>query len=161
GAVRTLATVDDLLGAADEKLSEAEQARRERTRTATRGIVDIDVSDSGAIVLVALGGRFHLLDRSAPRATGSARPVAVIDPGGAYYDPHLSRDGTMLAFVRADDLWIASATAPPRQLTHHPDGFQYGVADFAAQEELRRTRGFWWSPGSDRIVFQRSDLRPV
>ncbi|HEY6177748.1 MAG TPA: hypothetical protein VIX73_24995, partial [Kofleriaceae bacterium] len=42
GTVRTLATVDDLLGAADEQLSDAEQARRERTRTATRGIVDID-----------------------------------------------------------------------------------------------------------------------
>jgi hypothetical protein len=41
GALRTLATADDLLGAGDEQLSDAERARRERTRTATRGVVDV------------------------------------------------------------------------------------------------------------------------
>src|SRR4051812_18939525 len=40
GAVKTLFSVSG----GDEKLSDAEKARRERTRTATRGVVDIDVS---------------------------------------------------------------------------------------------------------------------
>lgn len=156
GRVRTLATAADLLGDAGEQLSDAEAARRERTRTATRGIVDIDVSESGAIIMVSLGDRLYLIDRRAP----GARP-AMIDPGGPVYDPHLAPDASAVAFVRDGDLWLAAPGAAPRRLTHHPDGFEYGVADFAAQEELRRTRGFWWSPGSDRIVFQRSDLRPV
>src|SRR4051812_11377063 len=154
GAVRTIATAADLLGTGEEHLSDAEKARRERTRTATRGVVDIDVSDDGKTVMVPLGGRLYLIDRS------TGKHVA-IDPAGTAYDPHLSPDGATVAFVRDGDLWIASAGKPPRRLTHHPDGFEYGVADFAAQEELRRTRGFWWSPDSTRIVFQRSDLRPL
>jgi dipeptidyl-peptidase-4 len=97
----------------------------------------------------------YLIDR-----TRSGRPT-VIDPRGPAYDPQLSPDGAQVAFVRDGDLWLAAAAGPPRRLTHHPEGFEYGVADFAAQEELRRTRGFWWASDSRRIVFQRSDLRPV
>jgi len=154
GTLRTLATAADLLGAGDEQLSDAEKARRERTRTATRGIVDIDVSEDGTAVLVPLGGKLYVLDR----AHGTR---AVIDPGGAAYDPHLSPDGRTVAFVRDGDLWIAPVGGSPRQLTRHPEGFEYGVADFAAQEELARTRGFWWSPDGTQLVFQRSDVRKV
>ena len=51
---------------------------RERTRTATRGVVDIDVSDDGQIVLVPLGGTFYLIDRAtggAPRDRSEGRRV--------------------------------------------------------------------------------------
>jgi dipeptidyl-peptidase-4 len=154
GALRTLATAQDLLGTGEEHLSDAEKARRERTRTATRGVVDIDVSEDGKTVMVPLGGKLYLIDRTTGQRT-------VIDPAGPVYDPHLSPDGTTVAFVRDGDVWIAPAGGAPRQLTRHPEGFEYGVADFAAQEELRRTRGFWWSPDSTQIVFQRSDVRKI
>lgn len=154
GTVRTLVTAADLLGASEEHLSDAEKARRERTRTATRGVVDIDVSEDGKTVMVPLGGKLHLIDRATGRRS-------VVDPGGPAYDPHLAPDGTQVAFVRDGDVWIASASGAARRLTQHPEGFEYGVADFAAQEELRRTRGFWWSPDSKQIAFQRSDLRKI
>jgi dipeptidyl-peptidase 4 len=154
GEVRTLVTAAELLGAGEEQLSDAEKARRERTRTATRGVVDVDVSEDGKTVLVPLGGKLHLIDRT----TGKR---SAIDPGGAAYDPHLSPDGTTVAFVRDGDVWIASPGKPPRQLTKHPEGFEYGVADFAAQEELGRTRGFWWAPDSKHLVIQRTDLRKI
>ena len=154
----------DLLGADDEQLSDAERARRERTRTATRGVVDISVSDDGRTVLLPLGGKLYLVDRSTGRPaapTAGSPPPRAIDPGGPVYDPQLSPDGTLVAFVRDGDLWSAAVGEAPRRLTHRPDGFEYGVADFAAQEELHRTRGFWWSPDGRRIVFQRSDLRAI
>jgi len=154
GKLRTLATAADLLGTGEEHLSDAEKARRERTRTATRGVVDADISDDGKTVMVPLGGRFFLIDRASGTRTA-------IDPHGAAYDPHLSPDGSTVAFVRDGDVWIVSAAHAPRQLTKHAEGFELGVADFAAQEELGRTRGFWWSPDGKQIVLQRSDLRKI
>jgi dipeptidyl-peptidase-4 len=154
GTVKTLASAADLLGDTEERLSNAEKARRERSRTATRGVVEIDVSEDGHLVMIPLGGVFHLLDRT----TGKRR---IVDPGGAAYDPHLAPDGSAIAFVRDGDLWLVAPGGAARRLTTHPDGFEYGVAEFAAQEELGRRRGYWWAPDSKRLAFQRSDLRAV
>jgi dipeptidyl-peptidase-4 len=151
GAVKTLFAV----GGGDEKLSDAEKARRERTRTATKGVVGIDVSADGKTVFVPIGDTWILIDR----ATGTQRELM---PGPGAYDPHLSPDAAHVAFVRDGDLWILPVTsAHAQRLTKHEDGFEYGVADFAAQEELDRTRGWWWSPDGKQIVFQRTDNRPI
>lgn len=156
GTLKTLATVADLMGAGEEKLSDAEKARRERSRTATRGVVDIDVSDDGSSVLVPLGGVFHIVERPSGKRS-------VVDPKGASYDPHLSPDGKLIAFVRDGDLWTigTAAGSTAKQLTKHPEGLEYGVAEHAAMEELNRRRGFWWSPDSKHVVFQRTDARGV
>ncbi|HWO26006.1 MAG TPA: DPP IV N-terminal domain-containing protein [Kofleriaceae bacterium] len=154
GTVRTLATVAELLGQADEQLSDAEKARRERTRTATRGVVDIGVSDDGATVMIPLGGVFHVVDRASGART-------TIDPGGPAYDPQLSPDGSAIAFVRDGSLWVAPKQGAPKRIAEPPAGFEYGVAEFVAQEELGRRRGYWWSPDSKSIVFQRTDARGV
>lgn len=152
GTVKTLATVADLMGTGEEHLSNEEKARRERTRTATKGVVDIDVSEDGSTVLVPLAGKFFLIDRT----TGARR---VVDPQGAAYDPHLSPDGKKIAFVRDRRLWVIGADGKAQAWTDPPEGHEDGTADFAAQEELKRTRGYWWSPNSDAIVFQRTDTR--
>jgi dipeptidyl-peptidase-4 len=148
GAVKTLYAV----GGGDEKLSDAEKARRERTRTATKGVVGIDVSADGKTVMIPLGNTLVFIDRT------SGKQAEMTLEG---YDPHLSPDGTKVGFVRDGDLWITDVQGKPSRLAQHAEGFEYGVADFAAQEELGRTRGWWWSPDSKQIVFQRTDNRPI
>lgn len=156
GEETVLASVETLLGGADEHLSAEESARRERTRTATAGVVDIDVSRDGTLVLVPLSGRLFVVERPSRRV----RELSVGE--GTPYDPHLSPDGKAVAFVRDGDLWtIATGGGAPRRLTKHPDGLEYGVAEFVAQEEFGRTRGYWFSPDGSRILFQRTDPRRV
>ncbi len=152
GQVKTVATASELLGTGEERLSNEEKARRERTRTATKGVVDIDVSEDGSIVMVPLGGRFFLIERATGQRT-------VVDPAGPAYDPHLSPDGKKIAFVRDRALWVVGLGGKALQLTEPPEGHEDGIADFAAQEELSRTRGYWWSPDSTRIALQRTDTR--
>jgi dipeptidyl-peptidase-4 len=150
GTVKTLATAAELLGTGTENLSDEEKARRERTRTVSRGIVDIEVSDDGNIVMVPLGGAFYLIDRKA----GTRKKL---DPKGAAYDPRLSPDGTKIAFVR-DNTLVAFDGERFEDVSNIAEGHhQFGIADFAAQEELGRTRGFWWSKDSQAIIFETID----
>jgi dipeptidyl-peptidase 4 len=157
GEVRTLATVDSLLAGAAEQLSEAELARRERTRTATRGLTNAELASDDRTVLVPLGDRVYLLDR----LSGQVRALELGE--GGVFDPRMAPDGAHIAFVRDGDVWVI-ATAPgasARRLTQRPPELEYGCAEFAAQEELGRTRGLWWAPDSRTLLFQRTDARPV
>jgi len=103
-------------------------------------------------------------------------------------DPQLSPDASMVAFCVAGDLFVTSAsprtrrkhcqtknctcrTGTPLQLTFRTnditngvvltEGVTHGLADFLAQEEMDRHRGFWWDPGSEGIVFARVDESSV
>jgi dipeptidyl-peptidase-4 len=157
GVERVLASADGLLAGESEALSEAEKARRERTRTSTRGVVDADLSADGTRVLVPLGDRVFVVDVAA----GAAREVAVGD--GFPYDPRLSPDGRTVAFVMDGELWLTDVgSGAPRQLTRGAGGaIEHGVAEFVAQEELDRTRGYWWAPDGKTLLFQRTDATAV
>jgi dipeptidyl-peptidase-4 len=177
GQVTQLATADRLLAGADEHLSDADKARRERTRTATKGIVDVRLSDDGARLLIPLGDKLFTVDR----ASGQLAPVEV---AGYPYDPQLSPSGAQFAYVLDGDLYVGSIRAAidaarlaanplvvdvdggdrpaATRLTHHDrPTIEHGVAEFVAQEELGRTHGFWWSPDSTQLVYQTTDTAPV
>jgi dipeptidyl-peptidase-4 len=157
GTERVLASADSLLAGQGEALSDAEKARRERTRTSTRGIVDVDVSRDGARAVVPLGDRVFVVEL----AGGAARELALGE--GFPYDPRISPDGTTLSFVRGGEVWLAPiAGGAPRQLTRGAGGaIEHGVAEFVAQEELNRTRGYWWSPDGQTVLYQRTDASKV
>jgi dipeptidyl-peptidase-4 len=156
GKVDKIASAADLV-AGDVKLSAAEKALRERTRTSITGIVEVGRSEDGAKLLIPLGEQVFVFDR----ATRKSQTVAL---GAGYPDvPSLSPDGTRVAFVRDQDLWIADvAGKKPKKLTaHEGPAISYGSAEFVAQEELDRTAGYWWSPDSQKLIYQRTDETAV
>ena len=81
-------------------------------------------------------------------------------------DPQLSPDGQLFAFCVMGEIFVAPCHEchPPTQITFGADlknSITHGLADFVAQEEMDRYRGFWWSPDSKGIVFARVDESKV
>ncbi|GBG78131.1 hypothetical protein CBR_g26168 [Chara braunii] len=76
----------------------------------------------------------------------------------------LSPDGTEIAYVQDDELWVVSAVdGEPRQITFGAAGTgkTHGLAEYIAQEEMDRRNGFWWSPDSQLIAFAEVDTSSV
>lgn len=83
-------------------------------------------------------------------------------PPTAAIDPQLSPDGQIFAFCVMGEIFVSSCHEchPPVQITFGADlknSITHGLADFVAQEEMDRYRGYWWSPDSKGIVFARVD----
>lgn len=159
GAVRELITPETLLSGASESVSPEERARRERLRIQAKGIVSYELSADDRLVLVPLAGRIFVFER----ASASVREVAV--PEGTF-DPRLSPDGTRVAYVRNNNLYSASIvpTGKSAELALTKGGSSdvtLGMAEFVAQEELERTRGFWFSPDGTQVLYEEADLRGV
>ena len=77
-----------------------------------------------------------------------------------------SPDGTLIAFVRGNNLFVVDVAARREsQLTR--DGASKilnGVLDWVYEEEIYgrgEKRGYWWSPDSTRLAFLRIDDSPV
>lgn len=156
GQVRELLTADRLLGGAAEQLSAEEKARRERQRLTVRGIASYELSQDGKLLLVPLSGKLYVVEREG----GKVSPVAGVD---GPLDPHFSSDGRWISFVRDYDLHrVEWRTGKVERLTSGGSEEQpNGLAEFVAQEEMHRDRGYWWSPDSRMVAYQHSDLRAV
>jgi len=158
GRERVLLTADQILRGAEERLSADELARRERARSASRGIAAYDLSKDGKRILVPLSGRLYVIDRE-QATSGTLALQELPAEGGFPIDARFSPDGTMVACVRDGALYVIDLSMnAQRRVSPAPEpGVSYGEAEFVAQEEMDRSKGYWWSPDSARIVFQRTD----
>lgn len=158
GEEREFLNAETLLGSAEEEeLSAEEAARRERMRLTASGIASYRLSRDGDKLLVPLSGRLFLVDRATVGEEGGIRELES-EAGGAI-DPQFSPDGSHIATVREGDLYVIDAAtgAEMRLTTRRGPEIQNGLAEFVAQEEMSRMRGFWWSPDGQSIAYQETD----
>jgi dipeptidyl-peptidase 4 len=144
------------LGTSGE-LSEAEKMQRERARIGgTKGIVAYDWGADSQSILVPVDGDLFLADLD-----GKVRRLTNSEAGEL--DATVSPKGGYVSFVRDQNLvLIDGATGKERALTTEGKGaVSWGVAEFVAQEEMDRTRGYWWSPDDSRLAAARVDESEV
>nr|WP_222131880.1 prolyl oligopeptidase family serine peptidase [Pseudonocardia sp. C8] len=143
----------------EEDLPAEERARRERVREQAGGVVGYTVDTAVERAVFALSGRPFTVSLT---GTPDVRPL---DVGGieAVVDPRIDPTGTRVAFVagRALHLHDLASGSTTRLVAPEGPAVSYGLADFAAAEEMGRTRGFWWSPEGDALLVARVDESPV
>ncbi|GGY70005.1 S9 family peptidase [Pseudoduganella albidiflava] len=149
--------VDSKVLVAEENLSDAEKARRERERTAAlKGIINYSWSPDGKRLLVPIAGNLYLIDVAKPDA---ARLVA----SGNVTDPKISPKGKYVSFVRDQNLYVIDlATGKEKALTTDGKGTLHnGEAEFVAQEEMHQYTGYYWAPDDSAIAYRRYDEAQV
>ncbi|MET8401138.1 prolyl oligopeptidase family serine peptidase [Streptomyces sp900116325] len=149
---RVVADPGALLGGSAEKLSAQERARRERSREGSSGIVGYAVDSAAELAAFALSGKVYVTELRA----GSTRALPVPGP---VLDPRPSPDGRHVAYVSKGALRVVGAEGDGDRALAEPEDAHigYGLAEFIAAEEMQRSRGFWWSPESDRLLVARVD----
>ena len=158
----------------EENLSLEEKLRRERQRLLATGIQvyswsgQATQSNGGGRILVPLQGNIYVQDLDG-EGKGVFRKVfdktSTGREGGAI-DAQLSPDGTMVGFVQEAEIYVvkicdplAAEMCPAVQITFDArgSGKMNGLADFVAQEEMDRYRGFWWAPNGKKIAYEQVD----
>lgn len=139
-------------------MSATEQARRERLRIRAGGIVEYHWSPDGQQLLIPLAGQLFLVNVSDGAvkeltAADSAVTDARFSPRGNYVS-YLDAQGALQLIHLADDKRVQ--VTPARTATT-----SYAVAEFVAQEEMKRMTGYWWSPDESSIALTRVDTSPV
>ncbi len=139
-------------------LSLEEQLRRERARVRELGVSDyaFGKADGGeTLLLVPYDGKLLL-----GRGDGPPTPL---EGGDGALEARLSPDGTHVAFVRDDELYVLPLTdGVARGLTSSArDGVTNGVAEYVAQEEMDRAEGYWWSQDGTHLAFVQADSTAI
>lgn len=155
GAQRML--VDSKAVGTGAELSEAEKMQRERLRIGgNRGIVAYDWSPDGKSILVPLDGDLYLAGLD-----GKVRRLTATKDGEL--NPVISPEGGYVSFVRGNELYVGALGGGDAQpiTKGSSETISWGTAEFAAQEEMGRRTGYWWSPDDRLIAVQRTDDGPV
>lgn len=152
------------LAAGEETLSAAEKARRERMRLTTKGFSQVLPSPDGTRLLLPLGGKLFVIPLEIAK-DGAAKPgkSVLLNADGAT-DPQWSPDGAFVAYVRDGNLYRSSATGrgDEQALTTGGTAAQpLATAEFVAQEEFGRSRGYWFSPDGRQVLIETVDQRKV
>ena len=138
-------------------LSQEERDRRERRRESLTGVTDYAADRSLSMAAFAMDGSLFVADL----INGGARKIEVGPPDP--FDPRPDPSGRRIAYVAGGALRVVHVDGSnDHELASDADpDIYWGLGEFVAAEEMERLRGYWWSPGGDRIVAARVDDRPV
>ncbi|MBY0308038.1 MAG: DPP IV N-terminal domain-containing protein, partial [Phycisphaerales bacterium] len=158
GEERVLLTAEQVLAGNAEVLTTEELARRERLRMSSRGIASFELADDGNRLLVPLSGRLFVIDITS-RVLPKVRELK--SDAGYPIDPRFTPDGQRVVCVRDNDLYVIDVDSggETRLTTGGSETVSNGTAEFVAQEEMDRRRGFWLTP--DHVVYQQTDTSKV
>ncbi|MBV8122652.1 MAG: DPP IV N-terminal domain-containing protein, partial [Paucibacter sp.] len=161
GSPQRLVAVQDMIGSRQANLSEAEKMALERRRFQGRGITSYSwCGEQDQRLIVPLSGDLYAVDLSAQ----DVRPKRLsFDESHPKLEPRCDRSGQHLAYVKDGDLYVqALAGGAPRRLTHTgSETHSTGLAEFIAEEEFDRHRGYWWSPNGRRLLAIEVDEQGV
>ncbi len=162
GRKRVLARPMELVARLVE--SEEEKAMRERRRQSATGIMQYAWFPDGRRILVPVGRALVVID-----LTG-APPRRLMDenhpglPAGApMLDVRLAPDGRAVSFSCGGDLYLLDTEdgSLERATAEATKTRFFGLAEFAAQEEMDRHEGAWWSHDGATIAFTDVDESAV
>ena len=160
GSERLVADPTGLLGAEPENLPREERARRERQRVTTSGIVAFSTDADMTKAAFALSSRLFVADLSSESVVREfTTPVPVVDP-------QLDPTGRRVAYVGERAVRVVTLESSDDVVLvgpepDEPDEVAWGLAEFVANEELARARGFWWAPDGESLLVERYDETDV
>ena len=114
------------------------------------GAIDPQLSPDGTMVAFVVAGEIYVIDASShPK---QQTKISSDLNGNCTDKPSSARVPVRITFGASN---IGDDNDP------HHSCITHGLADFVAQEEMDRYRGFWWNPTSDGIVFTKVDETDV
>lgn len=168
----------------DESLEEKLRRERQRIHSSGSGVtqfswvlnyrqqLSILVPSKGSLYVQEgiAGNLIVVYDKATLQSTLSPPTTmgSVVGRDAGAIDAQLSPDGRMVAFVAAGEVYVVpcrGGRTPIRisygALQDGKNSITHGLADFVAQEEMDRYRGFWWHPDGIGILFARVDESQV
>ena len=130
-----------------------EEMRRQRARQHWGGISAFDLREN--VILVPYRGRLYL--------SRAGEPLLLVPGSEGIESPWLSQDGHMVFGVFEGNVVRLSIETGERHwlTTEAQAGVSYGLAEYIAQEELGRDRGYWLSPDEQWIIIAEADERHI
>ncbi|KOV38918.1 peptidase [Streptomyces sp. XY431] len=135
-------------------LPDVERRLRERSRLTAAGIGTFGATPDLAVAVFALDGRLFRTETETGRTTELAA-------AGPVFDPRPDVTGERIAYVADDALYVTAPAGGADRRLSPDDGARWGVAEFAAAEELGRHRGHWWRPDGGAVLAARVDESAV